>query len=240
MCGEEELLSQAFLGTAARPLGRPLARRPCPDRSRWHGELSHQPTTVGSHCSAVSQGNWSLWSQLHGRHVVWRVPDCSISSKSRCSDDAATYRQARAPHLPTEAGRLCLCWLLTSCRPCRPLCCTPVSSLNSQSPFYPLAHVLWAVSTGRPELRLSSACQQVPFDSRAPCWRVDAEQAGSPRGLQAPLPSPRPELQVLPAEHTPPWPRSLPYNPSPCPAGVTIKVHRRALAAMFPPASMPR
>lgn len=50
------------------------------------------------------------------------------------------------PHLPAEAGRLRLCWLPTPCQPRKPLCCTPVSSLNPPSPFYPLARVLRAVS----------------------------------------------------------------------------------------------
>lgn len=49
------------------------------------------------------------------------------------------------PLLPAEAGRLRLCWLPTSCGPCRPLCCAPVPTLNSQSPFYPLARLLQAV-----------------------------------------------------------------------------------------------
>lgn len=168
-------------------LGCPLARRPCPDRSRWHGELSQQPAAVGSPCFSVGQGDWSLWSQLHRGHVVLRVPDCSISSKSRCSDGAATHRASQAPHLPAEAGRLRLCWLPTSCQPCRPLCRTPVSALNSPSPFPALAPVLRAVSGGLPELEEAPARWQSPL-------LAGGRRAGrEPRGLQAPA-----ELQVPP------------------------------------------
>lgn len=44
------------------------------------------------------------------------VSGCSISSKSRCSDGAATHWAGQVPHLLTEAGRLCLCWLPTPCQ----------------------------------------------------------------------------------------------------------------------------
>lgn len=67
-------------------------------------------------------------------HVALLVSSCSISSKSRCSDGATRHRRASL-HLPSKGGRLHRCWLPTSCQPCRPLCCAPTSSLNSESRF---------------------------------------------------------------------------------------------------------
>lgn len=107
-CGEVERGSQAFGGTAAKALGSGLARRPSRARSPWHGRLSLQPAAVGSPCSAVSPGSPSLWSQLRVGHVLAPVSGCSISSKSRCSDGAATHRASQTPISPLRPAD-CAC-----------------------------------------------------------------------------------------------------------------------------------
>lgn len=161
-----------------------------------------------------------------------RVPGCSISSKSRCSDGAATHRAGQSAHFPAEAGRLCLC--------CDPLpgglaglfFNAPVSTRNSQSPFYPLARVLQAVRVGLPEPSCQSRGSAAPANrfppiSRAPCWLVEAEQAGSPGGegegvcYHTGAPGPVPRVPSMP----PLWPGALPYDTSPCPDFVAAKVH---------------
>lgn len=65
-----------------------------------------------------------------------------------------------------------LCWLPTCRWPRRLLYCAPVSALNSQSPFYPLAPVLQAVREALPELVCGSWGSTVPTNSFPPISRA--------------------------------------------------------------------
>lgn len=154
--------NQAFRGTAAKPLGSGLARRPSPARSPWHGQLSRQPAAVGSPCSPVSQGSESLWSQLPVGHVLALVSGCSISSKSRYSDGAATHWASQTPISPLRpADCACVGYQL------------PVSlaslfvALQSPLRILQVLFTLWLGSCAlsapvRDPLGLRGTCQQVP------------------------------------------------------------------------------
>lgn len=198
--GEVEPSSQAFRGTAAKPLGSRLAQRPRPARSPWHGQLSRQPAAFGSPCSPVSQGSESLWSQLRAGHVLALVSGCSISSKSRCSDGAATHTgQARLPLSPLRPAD-CACVgyrlpvSLASLFVARSL---PSEFSKSFSPsgsgparcqrLSVIARARWRLPTGS----LPSA--------QAPCWPVAAALPGrAPHPPRTPGPTPDSAACCLP------------------------------------------
>ena len=184
-----------------------LAPRPCPDRSLWHSELSGQHEAADYSCSAVSQGNWSLWSRLHGGHVASRVPGCSISNKSRCSDGAATSTgQARAP---TSSLRPADCACVGYQLPVGPAGFFIVR--QSLLGILKVLFTLWLRSCRLSGRRCQSqsagagAQRCLPTGSlplaESPCWRVDAKRVRSPRWWGT---------GVLPAHQSP---RSCPQSP---------------------------
>lgn len=127
------------------------------------GTLAHRPARPplpGVTSLPRSPGRWfscswepgeqSLRSQLH--QVTWFCcVGCSISSRSSCSDDAATC-EAPTPPPPRPATSS----FLTGSQPLR---CLPASPLNPPSPSRPLPVVLLAISACLPA-GLSWACPQ--------------------------------------------------------------------------------
>lgn len=148
------------------------------------GTLVHRPARPGlpgttrlPHCP----GRWfscsrepveqSLRSQLH--QVTWFCcVGCSISSRSSCSDDAATRGPTPLATRPGLASSF-----LTGLQP---LHCLPASRLNSPSPSRPLPVVLWAV---RPVRQPGSAgpAHRLSLVSKGPAgwWLWPHQSAGS-------------------------------------------------------------
>lgn len=138
-----------------------------PPACSWSSWLSSEP------------GEHSLWSRLSKDHMTLLVSGCSISNKSRCSDGTGKHQQASPP---TSLARAADC----SCASYQ----LPVNLAGlfvaRQTPLWirvlPLWLWSWALSSApgpgscRAQLCLPTG---PPSLVEAPCWQVEAVQAGS-------------------------------------------------------------
>lgn len=159
--------------------------RPAAKASDFHSleALSRQLSLAPPACSWSSwlssePGEQSLWSRLSMDHMTLLVSGCSISSKSRCSDGAGKHQQASPPtSLARVADCFCAGYQL------------PVSLAGlfvaRQPPLWITVLPLWlwscALSAPGPGSSRAQLCLPTGLLSlvQAPCWRVEAEQAGS-------------------------------------------------------------
>lgn len=127
----------------------------------------------------------------------------------------------------------CACWLPNFCRPCRPLCCMPVSSEFSKS-FLPSGSGPAGCQSrsARARTRLCLPTGSLPLEE--PPARGWMQSRWEPRGGGYSR-TRAPDLAPRPPSMPPLWPGALSYDPFPCPTCVTAKLHRGALAAMLLP-----